>query len=207
MPAARIERVSMSDDPLYQQAIERFGAVIAEAKQLPIQDPTAMALATVGPDGQPSVRIVLMRGFDERGPNFFTNVGSRKGQELAANAKAAVCFHWEPLLRQVRIEGAVEMLSDEEADAYWMSRPRASRIGAWASDQSQSLDDRSTLEQRVSEFDAKFPGDDIPRPDFWRGYRIVPQRIEFWHGQPARLHDRDVYEQTPEGWEHRLLYP
>ncbi len=197
----------MIDDPVYQQAVERFSTIIAEVKKLPIQDPTAMALATVSSDGQPSVRMVLMRGFDERGPNFFTNVGSRKGQELAANAKAAVCFHWEPLLRQVRIEGTVEMLTDEETDAYWVSRPRASRIGAWASDQSQPLDERSTLETRVSEYEAKFSGDDIPRPEFWRGYRLVPHRIEFWHGQPARLHDRDVYQHGADGWTHSLLYP
>ncbi|MCA9075241.1 MAG: pyridoxamine 5'-phosphate oxidase [Planctomycetaceae bacterium] len=197
----------MTDDPMYLEAIDRFAAVIAEAKQLDLKDPTVMALATVGVDGRPSVRMVLMRGFDERGINFFTNVGSRKGQELAANTIAAVCFHWEPLLKQIRIEGAVEMVSDEETDAYWNSRPRDSRIGAWASDQSQPLDRRETLEARVAEFDAKFPGDDIPRPDFWRGYRIIPDRIEFWHSRNARLHDREVYERTANVWTRMRLYP
>lgn len=199
--------MSMSEDPLYQEAIGRFADVISEAKQLPLQDPTVMALATVGPDGQPSVRMVLMRGFDERGPNFFTNVGSRKGQELVKNPKAAVCFHWEPLLKQVRIEGPVQALSDDECDAYWNSRPRESRIGAWASDQSQPLDARQTLEDRVAMFDAKFPGDEIPRPEFWRGFRIIPHRIEFWASKPARLHDREVYDLGENGWTYSRLYP
>lgn len=192
---------------MYQEAIDRFGEVIAEAKQLQLKDPTVMALATVGADAKPSVRMVLMRGYDERGINFFTNVGSRKGEELAANSIAAVCFHWEPLQKQIRVEGSVEMVSDEESDTYWNSRPRESRIGAWASMQSQPLDSRETLEARVAEFDAKYPGDDIPRPDFWRGYRIIPDRIEFWHGRTARLHDREVYEQGENGWTITRLYP
>ncbi len=197
----------MTEDPVYLEAVARLGAVIAQARSLDLQDPTAMALATVGADGQPSVRIVLMRGFDEQGIHFFTNVRSRKGLELAANPRAAVCFHWEQIHRQVRIEGTVEMLSDEQTDAYWVTRPRESRIGAWASEQSQPLNDRSTLERRVDEYEAKFPGENIPRPEFWRGYRLVPARIEFWQGQPARLHDRDMYERGPNGWTHALLYP
>lgn len=197
----------MDVEPQYQEAINRFAEVIAEAKQLDLKDPTVMALGTVGAGGKPSVRMVLMRGFDERGISFFTNVGSRKGQELAANSFASACFHWEPLQKQIRIEGAVETVSDEESNTYWNSRPRESRIGAWASIQSQPLESRETLEARVAEFDARYPGDDIPRPDFWRGYRIIPDRIEFWHGRNARLHDREVYERTENGWTITRLYP
>ncbi len=166
-----------------------------------------MALATADADSRPAVRMVLMRGFDERGVVFYTNIRSRKGNDLAANPRAAVCFYWEGLEEQVRIEGRVEPAGDEEADAYWARRPRESRLGAWASRQSQTLDSRDTLEALVAQFDARYPHEDIPRPDFWRGYRLIPERIEFWHGQPARLHERDVYERTAGGWVHRLLFP
>ncbi len=166
-----------------------------------------MALATADADGRPSVRFVLMRGFDARGVVFYTNIRSRKGNELAANPRAAVCFYWEVLEQQVRIEGRVEAATDEEADAYWNSRPRESRLGAWASQQSQTLDSRELLLEQVARFDAMHPGDTIPRPEFWRGYRLLPERIEFWHGQPARLHERDVYDRGPGGWTHRLLQP
>ena len=197
----------MTDDPLYQEALDRFRRIIADAEQLDLLDPTAMALATVDADGRPAVRIVLMRGFDERGLKFYTNINSRKGRALAANPQAAVCFHWEPLKCQVRLEGSVERTDDDDADAYWSTRLRESRIGAWASDQSQTLDDRQTLAERIAELEAKYPGDDVPRPDSWGGYRLIPDRIEFWRGQPARLHDREVYELGPDGWCHTLLYP
>jgi pyridoxamine 5'-phosphate oxidase len=197
----------MTSDPLYQEAMERFRKIVAEAQGLNVQDPTAMALATVGADGRPSVRMVLMRGFDERGLKFYTNVRSRKGGELASNPQAAVCFHWEPLLRQVRIEGTIERTSDEDADAYWATRPRDSRIAALASEQSQPLADRQTLVERVAALEAKYPGSEIPRPEFWGGYRLVPDRIEFWYGRPARLHDRDVYDRSGDRWTYGLLYP
>jgi pyridoxamine 5'-phosphate oxidase len=166
-----------------------------------------MALATVGADGRPSVRMVLMRGFDERGLKFYTNINSRKGRDLALNPHAAVCFHWEPLRRQVRFEGFVERTSDEDADAYWATRPRDSRIAACASDQSQLLADRRTLTDRVAALEAKYAGNEVPRPEFWGGYRLIPDRIEFWHGRPARLHDRDVYERREASWTYGLLYP
>lgn len=197
----------MTEDAVYAAAMERFAAILADAQKLDLQDPTRVALATVSADGQPSVRIVLMRGWDERGFKFFTNRNSRKGRELAANPRAALCFHWEELQRQIRIQGQVELLSPEESDAYWSQRPRESRIGAWASMQSEPLDDRRTLARRVAEFDAKFPGEDIPRPDFWCGYVVVPHRIEFWSGLPARLHERDAYELSEGCWTHRMLYP
>lgn len=195
------------DDAVYAAALERFAAILDEAESLDLRDPTAVALATSSADNQPSVRMVLMRGWDERGFKFFTNVTSRKGQELAANPRAALCFHWEALQRQIRIEGRVEHVTEEEVDAYWASRPRESRIGAWASKQSEALDERQTLVERVARYDAKFPGDEIPRPDFWNGFRVIPQRIEFWHGLPARLHERDAYELVDGVWTHQLLYP
>lgn len=197
----------MTEDAVYAAALERFAAIIEEAETLDLRDPTAVALATTSVDGQPSVRMVLMRGWDARGFKFFTNCHSRKGKELAANPRASLCFHWEPLQRQIRIDGTIELVSDEESDAYWAGRPRESRIGAWASRQSESLEDRDTLARRVAEFEAKYPGEEIPRPDFWCGYRVVPHRIEFWHGLPARLHERDVYESDHGRWTHRLLYP
>lgn len=197
----------MTNDPVYQEALDRFRQIIAEAQRLDLKDPTAMALATVDSDGRLSVRIVLMRGFDEQGLKFYTNIQSRKGQALASHPFAAVCFHWEPLARQIRIEGRVERTSEADSDAYWATRPRESRLGAWASEQSQPLSDRQTLAERVAEIAAKYPGDDIPRPPFWGGFRLIPDRIEFWHGQPARLHDRDLYERSEGGWTHQLLYP
>ncbi len=197
----------MTNDPLYQEALDRFRKIIADAKQLGGDNPTAMALATVNPEGHPTVRIVLMRGFDEQGLKFYTNFRSQKGQDLAANPHAAVCFHWDPLLSQVRMEGIVEKTSDADSDAYWATRPRESQLAAWASDQSQPLDSRQTLADRAAALEQKYPGGDIPRPEFWGGYRLIPSRIEFWYGQPARLHDRDVYERGPSGWTHQLLYP
>lgn len=196
-----------SQDAVYTAALETFAKVVEEAEALNRQDPLAVALATSTLDGIPAVRMVLMRGWDERGFQFFTNSASRKGHELAANPRAALCFHWEELQRQVRIDGTVEPVSDKETDAYWVRRPRESRIGAWASRQSETLDDRQTLVERVEECERKYPGDDVPRPDFWRGYRVVPHRIEFWRGLPARLHERDAYELVDGVWTHRLMYP
>jgi pyridoxamine 5'-phosphate oxidase len=170
-------------------------------------DPNAMSLATVGADGAPSVRIVLLKGFDARGFVFYTNIESRKGAELAANARAALCFHWKSLRRQVRIEGAVEPVTAAEADAYYASRPRESRIGAWASAQSQPLASRADLEARVREVEARFPGDAVPRPDHWSGYRLAPTYFEFWHDRPHRLHDRISFTAESGQWRRGRLYP
>jgi pyridoxamine 5'-phosphate oxidase len=172
------------------------------------EDANAMTLATATPDGMPSARIVLLKGADARGFVFYTNTQSRKGGEIAANAQAALLFHWKPLGRQIRIEGCVERVTNAEADAYFATRPRISRLGAWASDQSRDLAERPELERRLANYEAAYPGDDIPRPPHWSGYRIVPERFEFWQNMPFRLHDRTVYTKTAgNGWTVSKLYP
>ena len=171
-------------------------------------DANAMTLATATPDGTPSARIVLLKGVDARGFVFYTNKQSRKGEELAANPRAALLFHWKPLGRQVRIEGRVEHVTDAEADAYYASRARISRLGAWASDQSRALPERAELERRLAEYEANYPGDDIPRPPHWSGYRVIPERFEFWQNMPFRLHDRTVYTRAANGgWTIGKLFP
>ena len=172
-----------------------------------LPNPNAMTLATVGENGQPSARIVLLKGFDERGAVFFTNRQSMKGRELAANPHAALVFHWDPLERQIRITGRVEVLSSEEDDAYFASRGRGSRIGAWASQQSAELSSRSELEERVREFETRFADGEVPRPPHWGGFRVSLDRIEFWQGLPSRLHDRVVYIANDEGWTTRRMQP
>jgi pyridoxamine 5'-phosphate oxidase len=187
---------------------ELFDAWYAAAKASEPSDPNAFALATATPDGVPSVRILLLKGLDRRGFVFYTNLESRKGEELKANPCAALCFHWKSQKRQVRVEGPVTPVSAEEADAYFAGRPRDSRIGAWASDQSRPLDSRATFEARIQQFDAKFPGETVPRPPYWSGYRVSPSRIEFWQDREFRLHDRLVF--TPDGaggWSRERLYP
>jgi pyridoxamine 5'-phosphate oxidase len=185
-----------------------FEEWFAEAKQSEPNDPDAMAVASVGPDGQPSVRMVLLKGHDARGFVFYTNHHSRKGHELLAHPQAALMFHWKTLRRSVRIEGAVSPVSEAEADAYFASRGRDSRIGAWASDQSQPLDARETFEARVDAVRARFDGQDVPRPPHWSGFRVAPDRIEFWRDRPARLHERRLFTRTPDdGWTEGLLYP
>ena len=176
----------------------------AEAHQV---DTAPVTLATCDEHGQPSARMVLLRVVDERGFGFFTNFTSRKGRELDANPKAALCIHWITLDEQIRIEGHVERMSDEESDVYFDKRPRGSQLGAWASDQSQLLPSRETLEEKYREIERRFEGQAVQRPPFWGGYRIVPHRIEFWYGRPDRLHDRVVYVKEKPGWRIERLYP
>lgn len=184
-----------------------FRAWLGEAEQSEVNDPNAMCLATIDADGKPSARIVLLKQYDARGFVFFTNRTSRKGQALAAHPFAALNFHWKSLQRAVRIEGRVEKIEDEESDTYYYSRNRGSRIGAWASKQSQPLESRTVLRERVAEMDQRY-GDDIPRPPHWGGYRVVPDRIEFWHDGADRLHTRLLYIREPDGtWRRTMLYP
>ncbi len=184
-----------------------FDSWLAEAELGEPNDPNAMALATVDARGQPSVRMVLLKGHDRRGFVFYTNFGSRKAHEISGNARAGLLFHWKSLRRQVRVEGPVERVDDATADAYFATRSRASRLGAWASDQSQPLADRATLEARLEDVTARFANEDVPRPPHWSGYRVVPEMIEFWQDGAHRLHDRRVFRRGGEGWSEGLLYP
>lgn len=173
-----------------------------------VPNTNAMALATVDRDGNPSCRMVLLKGFDRRGPVFYTNSESRKGGELESTSKAALLFFWDELERQIRIEGQVEHVSDEEADAYFASRPRGSQLGAWASAQSRPCPDRAALDAGVAAAQKRFEGDEVPRPPHWLGYRVVPRRIEFWQGGESRVHDRVVYTlQENAGWSTQRLWP
>ncbi|MGY6708642.1 MAG: pyridoxamine 5'-phosphate oxidase [Rhizobiaceae bacterium] len=189
------------------EPIRLFGEWLDDATKSEPNDPTATALATVDPDGLPNVRMVLLKDFDERGFVFYTNFESAKGTEILASMKAAMCFHWKSLRRQVRVRGAVEVVTQAEADAYFESRPRGSRIGAWASKQSRPLETRFALEKAVAEYTTRHAIGSIPRPDYWSGFRIVPSEIEFWHDRPFRLHDRVRFEREGDGWRKVRLYP
>ncbi len=186
-----------------------FTEWLADARRTEINDPNAMTLATIGVDGAPDARIVLLKGQDPRGFVFYTNYQSRKGDELTADPRATLVFHWKSLQRQIRIDGQVERVTPEEADAYFVSRPRLSKIGAWASDQSRPLAERAELERRLAEAEARFPDDDVPRPPHWSGFRVVPKRFEFWREMPYRLHDRLVFTRGAEGeaWSTGRLFP
>jgi pyridoxamine 5'-phosphate oxidase len=213
MPGSRREGIP----PVSNAAapFDLFDAWMAEATKSEPNDPNAVCLATSTPDGRPSARMVLLKGLDRApfpgGFVFYTNLESRKGGELAANPHAALCFHWKSLQRSVRVEGAIAPVSAAEADAYYASRARGSRIGAWASRQSRPLESRYALEKRVAEYTLKFGISEIPRPEFWSGFRLLPARIEFWRDMPFRLHERQVFHADPgaegEAWRTETLYP
>ncbi|MES2987529.1 MAG: pyridoxamine 5'-phosphate oxidase [Pseudomonadota bacterium] len=184
-----------------------FDSWYAEARETELNDSNAMALATVGADGQPSVRMVLLKGHGPDGFVFYTNRESRKAQELGEGSKAALLFHWKSLRRQIRIEGDVSFATDAESDAYFASRSRDSQLGAWASDQSRPLVDRETFEARFAEMQKRFEGMDVPRPPHWGGYRVTPHTVEFWQDRAHRLHERRVFTRSGEGWSEGMLYP
>jgi pyridoxamine 5'-phosphate oxidase len=184
-----------------------FEAWFAEARTSELNDSNAMALATMGPDGQPAVRMVLLKGHDARGFVFYTNFEGRKAAELLAHPKAALLFHWKSVRRQIRIEGTVEQVSDEEADAYFATRGRDSQLGAWASDQSRPLDARETFLARFDAVAARFDGQDVSRPPHWGGFRLVPQHFEFWQDREHRLHERRTFTREGDNWREGMLYP
>lgn len=190
--------------------IERFREVYALAEKIDrsvLPDPTTMALATVDENGNPSVRIVLLKAYDERGFVFYTNYEGRKGRELLARPRAALCFFWPTIDVQVRVEGSVAEVAGDEADAYFATRHRMSQIGAWASRQSEPLESPDALDKRVSKYEREFEGKAVPRPPHWSGFRVQPERIEFWKGKPNRLHERHLYTRAGNGWKIETLYP
>ena len=200
--SAGLDKAGLDPDPIVQ-----FHGWFEKVVDADLHEPNAMTLATATRDGRPSARVVLLKGYDERGFVFYTNYEGRKAGELEANPTCALLFYWGALERQIRIEGRASRLSGEESDAYFSSRPRGSRLGAWASQQSLPVEDRSVLEQRVRELEAEYEGREIPRPPFWGGYRVEPEVIEFWQGRESRLHDRLVYHRYRGGWEIERLQP
>lgn len=189
------------------ELLREFQQWLQEAGEKELNDPTAMALATVDPEGQPSVRMVLLKHADDQGFVFYTNFESQKGTDLQSTPRAGLCFHWKSLRRSIRIQGKIEKVTDAEADAYFQSRPRDSRIGAWASQQSRSMNGRFELEKAVAKYTTKFGIGEIPRPDYWSGFRVIPSRFEFWRDRPFRLHERRQYILGDEGWSEKILYP
>lgn len=204
------DKIASKDDfTLSDEPLALFSQWLEDAVAQELNDPNALSLATVDEDGLPNVRMVLLKGFDQQGFTIYTNFESQKGTELLSAKKAAMCFHWKSLRRQVRIRGEVSVVGDEEADAYYATRPRGSRIGAWASRQSRAMESRFALEKAVAEYTAKYPIGAIPRPPHWSGFRLAPTSIEFWHDRKFRLHDRVVFNRDSVGdeWQKTRLFP
>ncbi len=199
---AGLDRADVDSDPIVQ-----FGAWFEETLAANLHEPNAMIVATATPEGRPSARTVLLKGYDERGFVFYTNYEGRKARELEANPACALLFYWGELERQVRIEGRASRISNDESNAYFASRPRGSRLGAWASQQSSPVEDRSVLEERLRALETEYEGREIPRPPFWGGYRVEPDAIEFWQGRESRLHDRLVYRRKDGAWRIERLQP
>jgi pyridoxamine 5'-phosphate oxidase len=201
-------RAGLRESDADANPIEQFRGWFDEAIAANLHEPNAMTLATAAPDGRPSARVVLLKGFDERGFVFYTSYEGRKAKELEINPYCALVFYWGELERQVRVEGRVERIPDEESDAYFEGRPRGGQLGAWASEQSRPIKSRDALEERLRELEAEYEGREVPRPPFWGGYRVEPEVIEFWQGRENRLHDRLVYRRSEgDGWERERLQP
>ncbi len=199
---SELHESNVDPDPLVQ--LQQW---VKDAEQDQISDDNAMCISSVDPRGQPSSRMVLLRGLDSRGLIFYTSYFSRKGRELTENPKIAALFHWRELERQVRIEGVTSQLSDEESDTYFATRPRGHQLGAWASEQSEPVENRDLLDRRIEDYSSRFEGEDVPRPHSWGGYLIKPFRIEFWQGRPNRMHDRIEYTTRDHAWSHHRLQP
>lgn len=201
------DKSNNADFTLRNDPFTLFSEWLADASASEPNDPNAMSLATVDDSGMPNVRIVLLKDYDKNGFVFYTNYESTKGRELLSQKKAALCFHWKGIRRQVRVRGTIETVTAAEADEYYHSRPRLSQIGAWASQQSRPLEARTVLENAVEEYEDKFPEGEVPRPDYWSGFRLIPSSIEFWHDRPFRLHDRVIMTPTGDGWNTQRYYP